>query len=115
MLRIRLRQTKANIKFVTNTTKESKNFLHNRLTRLGFDIKRDEIFSSLAAARQLIFNQKMNPLLLIDAAAMEDFEDLKRNDSELNSVVVGLAPDKFCYDELNRAFRYKKCRKYSVN
>lgn len=101
----RLRSTNAKIKFVTNTTKESKSSLHNRLTNLGFDIKKDEIFSSLAAARELVIAKKLNPFLLIDSAAMEDFEDLIKTDEEFNAVVVGLAPNKFNYEELNKGFR----------
>lgn len=94
------------MKFVTNTTKESNSFLHSRLTRLGFEIKKEEIFSSLAAARKLIVSRRLNPLLLIDPAAYEDFEDLVKEDEETDAVVVGLAPDKFHYDELNKAFRW---------
>ncbi|XP_057338610.1 haloacid dehalogenase-like hydrolase domain-containing protein 2 [Microplitis mediator] len=101
----KLRTTNAKIKFVTNTTKESKSSLHNRLTNLGFDIKKDEIFSSLAAARELVIAKKLNPFLLIDSAAMEDFEDLIKTDEEFNAVVVGLAPNKFNYEELNKGFR----------
>ncbi|XP_076163810.1 haloacid dehalogenase-like hydrolase domain-containing protein 2 isoform X1 [Ptiloglossa arizonensis] len=101
----RLRNTNIPLKFVTNTTKESSNFLHNRLTRLGFEIKKEEIFSSLAAARRLIVSRKLNPMLLIDSAANEDFEDLVKTNEKINSVVVGLAPNKFHYDELNEAFR----------
>ncbi|XP_003704105.1 haloacid dehalogenase-like hydrolase domain-containing protein 2 [Megachile rotundata] len=101
----RLRSANIPVKFVTNTTKESSNFLHNRLIKLGFDIKKEEIFSSLAAARRLIISRKLNPMLLIDSAANEDFEDLIKNDNEQNAVVVGLAPDKFHYEELNKAFR----------
>ena len=108
----RLRKTSAMIKFVTNTTKESKNRLHRRLTTLGFDIEKSEIFSSLAAARETILMRKLKPLLLLDPAAMEDFQDMnngtsvdKTSNTELNAVVVGLAPDKFHYDQLNQAFR----------
>lgn len=101
----RLRSTNAKIKFVTNTTKESKSLLHNRLIQLGFDIKKEEIFSSLAAARVIIASRKLNPLLLIDSAAMEDFEDLIKPNEEPNAVVVGLSPQKFNYEELNKAFR----------
>lgn len=72
---------------------------------MGFDIKKDEIFSSLAAAREIIAVKKLNPFLLIDAAAMEDFEDLTKPNEEPNAVVVGLAPEKFNYEELNKAFR----------
>ena len=102
----RLRKSSASIKFVTNTTKESKRILHDRLTKLGFDIKKDEIFSSLAAAREVVKNRKLNPLFLIDNAAMEDFEDLVDSNSSPNAVLVGLAPDKFEYSHLNEAFRY---------
>ncbi|XP_031827293.1 haloacid dehalogenase-like hydrolase domain-containing protein 2 [Nomia melanderi] len=102
---IRLRSSNIPLKFVTNTTKESGKFLHKRLTSLGFDIQKEEIFSSLAAARKLIVSRKLNPMLLIDQAANEDFEDLVKNDEKANAVVVGLAPDKFHYDELNKAFR----------
>lgn len=101
----RLRSANIPLKFVTNTTKESSNFLYNRLTKLGFEINKDEIFSSLAAARKLIVSRKLNPMLLIDSAANEDFEDLIKSDEKLDAVVVGLAPNKFHYEELNKAFR----------
>ncbi|XP_076753719.1 haloacid dehalogenase-like hydrolase domain-containing protein 2 [Xylocopa sonorina] len=101
----RLRSANIPLKFVTNTTKESGNFLFNRLARLGFDIKKEEIFSSLAAARKLIVSRKLNPMLLIDPAANEDFEDLVKTDEKTDAVVIGLAPDKFHYEELTKAFR----------
>lgn len=95
------------MKFVTNTTKESKNILYNRLKTLGFDLNKDEIFSSLAAARKTILFRKLRPMLLIDAAAKEDFDDLVNPNDKPNAVVVGLAPEKFNYDNLNEAFRFK--------
>lgn len=102
-----MRTSSASIKFVTNTTKESKNILHNRLTKLGFDIKKEEIFSSLAAARNVVKNQKLNPMLLIDDAAVEDFEDIIDQNKSHDAVLVGLAPDKFNYKHLNEAFRFE--------
>lgn len=47
-------------------------------------------------------------MLLIDSAANEDFEDLIKSDEKLDAVVVGLAPNKFHYEELNKAFRFPK-------
>ena len=75
------------------------------MAKLGFNIKREEIFSSLAAARKLIISRKLNPMLFIDPAASEDFEDLIKNDNKKDAVVIGLAPDKFNYEELTKAFR----------
>ncbi|XP_046746324.1 haloacid dehalogenase-like hydrolase domain-containing protein 2 [Diprion similis] len=100
----RLRNTNASIKFVTNTSKESMRYLHGRLNEIGFEIDKNEIFSSLNAVKQVLISRQLNPLLLIDDAAMEDFTDLVK-DSPQNAVVVGLAPSKFHYHELNKAFR----------
>lgn len=106
LLQSRLRNANLSIKFVTNTTKESSNCLYERLTNLGFDLRKEEVFSSLAAARKLIISRQLNPMLLIDPAAMEDFQDLVNDETTSNAVVVGLAPSKFNYDELNKAFRF---------
>lgn len=70
----RLRKCDLNIKFLTNTTKESRRNLHERLLKLGFQIKVDEIYTSLWAARELIIKEQLNnPLLLVDDNALEDF------------------------------------------
>lgn len=44
-------------------------------------------------------------MLLIDPHANEDFEDLVKTNETMNAVVIGLAPDKFHYEELTKAFR----------
>lgn len=95
------------VKFVTNTTKESSRFLHNRLLSLGIELDKSEIHSSLGAARNLIIDRKLKPLLLLAPEALEDFEGLQCPAGEdPNAVVIGLAPTEFHYDRLNEAFRY---------
>ena len=75
-------------------------------TAVGFDISEDEIFTSLTAARRLVETEKLNPLLLLEDSAQEDFEGLHTNNSgEHNCVVVGVAPSHFDYSHLNQAFR----------
>ncbi|XP_055873339.1 haloacid dehalogenase-like hydrolase domain-containing protein 2 isoform X3 [Biomphalaria glabrata] len=91
------------IKFVTNTTKESKCFLLNRLTQIGFKVQESEIYSSLSAARKLIDEKQLRPFFLIDKRALEDFEGVPTHDP--NAVVVGLAPDEFHYENMNKAMR----------
>lgn len=92
---------------MTNTTKESSQFLYNRLKKLGFEVERDEIHSSLGAARNLIIQRKLKPLLLLSPEALEDFQGLHcPAGEEPNAVVIGLAPTEFYYDRLNEAFRY---------
>jgi ribonucleotide monophosphatase NagD (HAD superfamily) len=102
----RLRESGLKVKFVTNTTKESSRALHRRLTSLGFDVTRDEIFSSLAAARLLVKERGVRPMLLVDKAAEEEFEGLPHSDGPKNAVLVGLAPKLMEYSVLNEAFRY---------
>ena len=70
----RLRRAGVSVKFVTNTTKEPLRVLHDRLCMLGFDIGRDEVFTSLTAARRVVEGKGMRPLLLLEECAKEDFK-----------------------------------------
>lgn len=70
-------------KFVTNTTKESQNALYTRLRAIGFDLKREQIFSSLIAARDFIEKENLRPHLIVEKEALEDFQTiLENNDAE---------------------------------
>ncbi|KHN86318.1 Haloacid dehalogenase-like hydrolase domain-containing protein 2 [Toxocara canis] len=100
----RLRQNrKYALKFVTNTTKESSSRLHARLSKLGFQISPSEVFTSLSAAKRLILKEQLRPMLFLEDSALEDFRDIDQTDP--NSVVIGLAPSCFTFERLNDAFR----------
>ncbi|NXQ87314.1 HDHD2 protein, partial [Nyctibius grandis] len=99
----RLHGAPVTIQFVTNTTKECKRDLLERLTKLGFDIAENEIFTSLTAARNLLEQKEVRPLLLVDDKALSDFTGIATDDP--NAVVVGLAPEHFHYEMMNKAFR----------
>ncbi|XP_008101610.1 haloacid dehalogenase-like hydrolase domain-containing protein 2 [Anolis carolinensis] len=99
----RLRSAPVAIRFVTNTTKECKQDLLQTLKKLEFDIQEDEIFTSLTAARNLIEQKQVRPLLLVEDNALVDFAGIDTNNP--NAVVIGLAPDHFNYEMMNKAFR----------
>ncbi|XP_071447363.1 haloacid dehalogenase-like hydrolase domain-containing protein 2 [Hetaerina americana] len=99
----RLRKSGLALRFVTNTTKESRSLLLSRLTTLGFNIKPEEVFTSLIAARTLVETLKVRPLLFLEDEALEDFSGI--DSTNPNAVVVGLAPSMFQYKHLNEAFR----------
>lgn len=102
----RLKASKLYVKFVTNTTKESRRTLHERLVNFGFDVDRNDIISSLGAAQSIIESRKLKPMLLLSPDAIEDFEHLKCPPNETpNVVVIGLAPTEFHYERLNEAFK----------
>ncbi|XP_050304037.1 haloacid dehalogenase-like hydrolase domain-containing protein 2 [Anthonomus grandis grandis] len=103
----RLLQNDLRVKFVTNTTKESKRILHDRLISLGFEVQKKDILSSLGACRQLIEKNKFKPMLMVAPEALEDFEGLGCPENETpDAVVIGLAPTEFHYERLNEAFRH---------
>lgn len=70
---LRLRRAPVALRFVTNTTKECKRTLLERLRCLSFDIEEWEIFTSLTAARNLLEQKEVRPLLLVEDSAQEDF------------------------------------------
>ncbi|EAT40614.1 AAEL007677-PA [Aedes aegypti] len=100
----RLRQLGVSVKFVTNTTKESVSSLYARLVKIGFQLEQTEIYSSLTAASRFVQSNNLNPYYILTDDARKDFP---ANDSanEYDSVVVGLAPERFSYEYLNEAFR----------
>uniref|UniRef100_A0A8D1XCF4 Haloacid dehalogenase-like hydrolase domain-containing protein 2 n=1 Tax=Sus scrofa TaxID=9823 RepID=A0A8D1XCF4_PIG len=89
----RLRATSVMIRFVTNTTKESKQDLLERLKKLEFDISEDEIFTSLTAARNLVEQKQVRPMLLVDDRALPDFKGIEV--VKPNGLIPGLAHEHF--------------------
>ncbi|MBZ3881471.1 Haloacid dehalogenase-like hydrolase domain-containing protein 2 [Sciurus carolinensis] len=73
-----LRSSSVIVRFVTNTTKESKQDLLERLKKLEFDISEDEIFTSLTAARSLVEQKQVRPMLLVDDRALPDFKAIHK-------------------------------------
>lgn len=102
----KLKQCGIPFKYVTNTSKESKNTLLNKLRKAGLELSSSDLFTSLSAARTLVSTRNLRPMLLLEKEAMEDFQGLEVKDPD--SVVVGLAPSKFDYANLNAAFRLIK-------
>eukprot|EP00066_Takifugu_rubripes_P014064 XP_011603330.1 PREDICTED: haloacid dehalogenase-like hydrolase domain-containing protein 2 [Takifugu rubripes] len=86
----RLRQASVAVKFVTNTTKECKRDLVERLRRLDFDVQEREIFSSLSAARSLLEQEQQRPLLLLEESALEDFSGV---DTSEPNAISNLVPE----------------------
>ncbi|XP_055839861.1 haloacid dehalogenase-like hydrolase domain-containing protein 2 [Episyrphus balteatus] len=99
----RLRKTGIHIKFVTNTTKESGETLYNRLAKMGFELDKQEIYSSLSATANYVKTKNLNPFYLVSADARKDFPP--ESSQNYDAVVVGLAPNEFHYENMNKAFR----------
>eukprot|EP00887_Chlorella_sp_A99_P000013 scaffold16.g13.t1 len=98
----RLRQH-VQVRFCSNTTAKSRRALLALLQRMEFDVLEEEVFTSLSAARRLIDERQLRPLLLLHPDAMADFEGVPEGDP--NSVVVGLAKEAFTYAMPSRKHR----------
>ncbi|KAI8967449.1 haloacid dehalogenase-like hydrolase domain-containing 2 [Mycotypha africana] len=99
----RLRASRIPFKFATNTTKVSSSKLVRKLIHLGFEVDAKDVFTSLSACKDMIQTRQLRPLLLMEDAALEEFKEIETSDP--NAVVIGLAPSKFNYENLNEAFR----------
>ncbi|KAF9907293.1 Haloacid dehalogenase-like hydrolase domain-containing protein 2 [Lobosporangium transversale] len=100
----RLRDSGIPFRFCTNTTQSSGDTLAEKLKKLGLNVNREEIFTSLSACRQMVKSRGLRPLLLLEPDARQEFEGIEHSEPH-DSVVVGLSPSSFQYDVLNKAFR----------
>jgi len=99
----RLRASGLALRFVTNTTRQSRAALLRELAGRGIVIAENELFTPAAAARDLLLARGLRPLLLIHPELAPDFAGL--DSAQPNAVVVGDAGDHFRYATLNHAFR----------
>ncbi|WIA19499.1 hypothetical protein OEZ85_004110 [Tetradesmus obliquus] len=99
----RLRQHPSlEVRFVTNTTKDTTSNLVRLLQAMDFDIQQHEVFSSLRAAKKLIQDQQLRALLLLHPDALPEFGGI--DCCQPNAVVMGLAQQAFSYDSMNAAW-----------
>lgn len=98
----RLRKAGKRIRFLTNTSKKSSSSLAQQLREMGFTIEDGELLTSILATRSYLQKHQLRPLCL-----MEDTADLTgvTLDPPHDCVVVGLAPSKLNYENMNQAFR----------
>ena len=99
----RLRAAGIAVRGITNTTRQPRRLMLERLRRLGLSIAPDEVFMPAIAARAHLEARGVAPHLLVHPALEEDFAGLPA--AAAKAVVVGDAADGFTYAALNRAFR----------
>lgn len=92
------------IRFATNTTRRAPCTIISRLSKMGFNIKEEELFTALAAAKKLVQQNQAKAYTLLTQDATDYFGDLSVNQGA-DFVVVGDAAENFNYSRLNQAFR----------
>lgn len=98
----RLQREGIPFRFVTNTSRKTRQMLHGDLVRLGFEVPAAHIFTAPLAVRRYLEQHGLRPFLLIHPNLAPEFADLPQDDP--TAVVVGFAQHAFTYANLNRAF-----------
>jgi HAD superfamily hydrolase (TIGR01458 family) len=99
----RLREAGLPIRFVSNTTRTSKQTVLTRLDGHGLSITGDELFTPAQAAREWLRRHNRSPYLLVHPDLEPDFRDLRGEQG--TALVIGDAGEVFDYRALNGAFR----------
>ena len=102
----KLQETGMPFRFVTNTSRKTRQMLHQDLHRLGFQVPADHIFTAPLAVRRYLEEHELRPYLLVHRDLAGEFAGLSQQ--EPNAVVVGFAQDDFTYANLNSAFQLLK-------
>ncbi len=91
-------------RFVTNTTRLSRDGLVDLLGSLGIPAERHEIFTApLAALRWLRSREVRRVALLVPEEGRPEFADLEVDDTDPEAVVVGDLGDGWTFEVMNRA------------
>jgi HAD superfamily hydrolase (TIGR01458 family) len=99
----RLRRAGTPFRFLTNTTSQPLSGILAKLSSLGIEASREDLFTPAIAARNYIVEHDLEPFFLISPVLKEDFQRLPMG--RRAAVVIGDARDGFTYASLNDAFR----------
>jgi HAD superfamily hydrolase (TIGR01458 family) len=94
------------LRFVTNTSRKTRETLHEDLFHMGFNIEQQQIFTAPLAVRRYLERHGLRPYLLVHPNLLAEYEGLNRDNPD--TVVVGDAEDDFSYRNMNEAFRLLK-------
>jgi HAD superfamily hydrolase (TIGR01458 family) len=99
----RLEHSGLPVRFVTNSSRSTRPMIWEKLTRLGFAIPSEHIYTAPMAVQRYLREHSLRPYLIIHPRLEAEFTDFPQHDP--NAVVLGDAGSAFCYERLNTAFR----------
>jgi HAD superfamily hydrolase (TIGR01458 family) len=91
------------LRFVTNTSRRTRDGTVQRLRQMGFDVDPGEVFTAPLAARAWLASRNLRPLLVIHPDLAPDFAGLET--AEPNAVFLADAAEYCSYAALDNAFR----------
>lgn len=102
----RLRGAGMALRFVTNTTANSRAQTLEKLRDFGIELEEDELVTPAALARRHCEDAGHRTVALImNDDVKEDFEGLEEADTDVDAVIMGDLGEQFGFHILNQAFR----------
>lgn len=98
-----IQQLGLELRFLTNTSRQTRKALLEGLQSHGFECAEQQIYTAPFAAHDWMQQQGKRPYCLVHPNILSEFEDLDQQDP--NAVIIGDAADDLNYANLNRAFR----------
>uniref|UniRef100_A0AC35UEY2 STAS domain-containing protein n=1 Tax=Rhabditophanes sp. KR3021 TaxID=114890 RepID=A0AC35UEY2_9BILA len=93
----------SNVRFISNESVHTRENLWKKLTRLGFDINPEHLFTPAPFAADIVRTNNLRPFLLVHKNVLPEFDHLETTNP--NCVVLGDAQDSFTFQNMNRAFK----------
>lgn len=100
----KLREAELTIRFITNSTRQPKRLILEKLAKFNIDAEETEVMTPAEAARAWLRRKGYSPHLLVHPNLTEDFADIPKGGQV--AVVVGDAGHHFTLESLNDAFRH---------
>ncbi|TKB48375.1 TIGR01458 family HAD-type hydrolase [Ferrimonas sediminicola] len=91
------------VRFLTNTSRKTRQRVHQDLLALGFELALSQIITAPSAAKAMIQAKGWRPFCLVHEKIRSEFDDLDQ--AQPNAVLVGDAAEGFSYPALDQAFR----------
>lgn len=98
-----LRRSDVSVRFLTNTTRQTRSGIVQQLRSIGFVVAENEVITGALAARQVLLRRGLRPYLLVHPQLVPEFDGIALD--QPNAVVVGDAADGFTYAAMNAAMR----------
>jgi HAD superfamily hydrolase (TIGR01458 family) len=99
----RAQQRSLELRFVTNTSQQTRATLLQQLRAFGFALQDEQLFTAVDAARQWLCERQLRPFCLVHDNIRGEFADLDQRNP--NAVLIADAAEGFSYRNLNRAFQ----------
>ncbi|CEF63943.1 Phospholysine phosphohistidine inorganic pyrophosphate phosphatase [Strongyloides ratti] len=89
--------------FISNESSNTRQHLFDKLTKLGFQLNKNDIYTPIPVAIDIMKKNHLRPYLLVHKDCLDDFNDLDTTNP--NCVLMGDAENDFTFKKMNEAFK----------